>query len=96
MEQLKAAGDRLLKAPPAPPANLTPPAQVRNDQLRDWVNAPGNNSMVQAQPCLWVMLVRLFAHRCLVALLWSISTVITINRLHAVTAGYFCKSAAWN
>jgi hypothetical protein len=37
MEQLKASGDRLLKAPPAPPANLTPPAQVRNDQLRDWV-----------------------------------------------------------
>jgi hypothetical protein len=29
LEQLKAAGDRLLRTPPAPPADLSPPAQVR-------------------------------------------------------------------
>lgn len=28
LEQLKAAGDRLLRTPPAPPADLSPPAQV--------------------------------------------------------------------
>ncbi|KAF6250612.1 component of oligomeric golgi complex 6 [Scenedesmus sp. NREL 46B-D3] len=28
LEQLKAAGDRLLRSPPAPPADLSPPAQV--------------------------------------------------------------------